>query len=420
MSIERMQTLLDDIATTLSCPVVLDDERQRLLAYTDHDVTADDVRVASILARRATPEIRTWFEQWGILEATAPVRTPRTARSDRSRWVVPLRHEGMLLGFVSVLDRGRLTREQLEPVMESTAAIAETLYVARRAEPRVSALLQLLVLPRHSEGDDVSARRRGRCTPTRDRSRWSRSPSVVRCRPRWHAGAAGCRPARLPGLPGTDRALRRDCRNRRCARAPALRRRCRPRRPSGRRVIGGTADVPDVVAGISSGAWTAGSAARAYSESIRALRIPLADPTAAAISSWDHAGAFRALTLLPVAGDSDPIDPRVRALLAHPQLARTVEAFLDNAGDAGTTARQLRIHRATLYQRLTRVSDLCALTSSGPVTTVSRPTSGCASRRSRASGRRRRRSTRQTVEADRPGGGSQPARSIRARAARGS
>jgi DNA-binding PucR family transcriptional regulator len=126
-------------------------------------------------------------------------------------------------------------------------------------------------------------------------------------------------------------------------------------------VIRGTADIPGVVAGISSAAWTAGNAARAYGESIRALRIPLADPTAAAISSWDTAGAFRALTLLPVAGDVDPIDPRVRALLAHPHLARTVETFLDNAGDAAATAHRLRIHRATLYQRLTRVSEVSAL-----------------------------------------------------------
>ena len=33
----------------------------------------------------------------------------------------------------------------------------------------------------------------------------------------------------------------------------------------------------------------------------------------------------------------------------------------ENAGDAGTTARQLLIHRTTLYRRLNRVSELCAL-----------------------------------------------------------
>ena len=102
MSIARIQTILDGVARKLSSQIVLDDERQRLLAYTSHDVTADDVRVTSILARRATPEIRTWFEQWGILDATEPVRTPADdGRQIAPRWVVPLRHEGVLLGFVS-------------------------------------------------------------------------------------------------------------------------------------------------------------------------------------------------------------------------------------------------------------------------------------------------------------------------------
>jgi hypothetical protein len=358
-----MQMLLDGIASTLSCQVVLDDERQRLLAHTDHDVTADDVRVASILARRASPEIRTWFEQWGILDATEPVRTPAdSGRQVAPRWVVPLRHEGMLLGFVSVLDHGRLTREQLEPVMESTAIIAGTLYMARRAEPRVSALLQLLVLPpRSGDGDDVTL-------------------DVAVMYPHTGPIAVVTFAARLPnadadGMPELLAAVRHACQafpahtalyaeiagsvvalvplRSDDAITPAAR--------VAEAVVGDTADVPGIVAGISSAAWTAGSAASAYSESVRALRIPLADPTAAAISSWDHAGAFRALTLLPVAGDVDAIDPRVRALYAHPQLARTVETFLDNAGDAGATAHQLRIHRATLYQRLTRVSDLYAL-----------------------------------------------------------
>jgi hypothetical protein len=363
MSIERIQTLLDGIAAKLSSQVVLDDDRQRLLAYTSHDVTADDVRVTSILARGATPEIRTWFEQWGILEATEPVRTPADSGLQIApRWVVPLRHEGMLLGFISVLDRGRLTREQLGSVMESTAVIAETLYVARRAEPRISALLQLLVLPPRSEGDADTALDAEVMYP-------HTGPIAVVTFAARSANAGG---RRTPGLLAAVRhacqafpahtALYAEIAGSVVALVPlraddAI----TPAARLAEAVIGGTAEVPGIVAGISSAAWTAGSAARAYSEAIRALRIPLADPTAAAISSWDQAGAFRALTLLPVAGDVDPIDPRVRALLAYSQLARTVETFLDNAGNAGTTARQLDIHRATLYQRLTRVSDLCAL-----------------------------------------------------------
>jgi hypothetical protein len=361
MSIGRLQTIIDGIAAALSCQVVLDDERQRLLAHSDHDMTADDVRVASILARGATPEIRAWFEQWGILTATEPVRTPADReRLIAPRWVVPLRHERTLLGFVSVLDRGRLTREQLAPVLESTAVIAETLYVARRAEPRVSALLQLLVLPRPPAGDDAQ--------------------EVDVLYPHLGPVAVLTFAIRPPGTDSDDQAellaaVRHACRpfpahTALYAEIGATVVALVPLRPSDslRRATGVAAAViaagaggADIVAGVSSGAWTAGEAARAYGESIRALRIPLADPAAAALSCWDHAGAFRALTLVPAAGDGDPIDPRVRALLAHPQLAGTVEAFLDNAGDVGTTARLLQVHRATLYQRLGRVSDLCGL-----------------------------------------------------------
>jgi hypothetical protein len=246
--------------------------------------------------------------------------------------------------------------------MESTAVIAEALYVARRAEPRVSALLQLLVLPRRAGGgDDVTLDGAVMYPHT--------GPIAVVTFAARSANAGG---RRMPGLLAAVRhacqafpahtALYAEIAGSVVALVPlraddAI----TPAARLAEAVIGGTPEVPGIVAGISSAAWTAGSAARAYSESIRALRIPLADPTAAAISCWDHAGAFRALTLLPVAGEVDPIDPRVRALLAYSQLARTVETFLDNAGNAGTTARQLEIHRATLYQRLTRVSDLCAL-----------------------------------------------------------
>ena len=362
MSIERIQPLLGGIAATLACQIVLDDERQRLLAYTDHDATADEVRVASILARRAAPEIRAWFEQWGILEATEPVRTPAdSARQIAPRWVVPLRHEGTLLGFISVLDHGRLTREQLEPVMASTADIAETLSAARRAEPRVAALLQLLVLPPRTGGGDVPLDVPALYPHTGPIAVVTFAARLTNAGPDGRSELLAAVRHACQVFPGHT-ALYAEVAETVVALVPL--RSDGTVTPAARLaevVIGGTAEVPGIVAGISSGGWTASSAAKAYGESIRALRIPLADPAAPAISPWDRAGAFRALTLLPVAGDSDPIDPRVHALLAHPQLARTVEAFLDNAGDAAATARRLQIHRATLYQRLARVSDLCAL-----------------------------------------------------------
>ncbi len=294
MSIERIQPLLGGIAATLACQIVLDDERQRLLAYTDHDATADEVRVASILARRAAPEIRAWFEQWGILEATEPVRTPADgARQIAPRWVVPLRHEGTLLGFISVLDHGRLTREQLEPVMDSTADIAETLSAARRAEPRVAALLQLLVLPPRTGSGDAPLDVPALYPHTGPIAVVTFAARLTNAGPDGRSELLAAVRHACQVFPGHT-ALYAEVAETVVALVP-LRSdgTVTPAARLAEAVIGGTAEVPGIVAGISSGGWTASSAAKAYGESIRALRIPLADPAAPAISPWDRAGAFR-------------------------------------------------------------------------------------------------------------------------------
>jgi DNA-binding PucR family transcriptional regulator len=52
------------------------------------------------------------------------------------------------------------------------------------------------------------------------------------------------------------------------------------------------------------------------------------------------------------------------ALLAArsgPELARALEATLDAAGDVAAAARELHVHRATLYRRLARAEELTGL-----------------------------------------------------------
>lgn len=74
---------------------------------------------------------------------------------------------------------------------------------------------------------------------------------------------------------------------------------------------------------------------------------------------WADIGPYRMLASLP----HPAADPAVAPLLApaHTELARTAEVFLDNAGQAGRTAAALRVHRQTLYYRLSRVEQLTGL-----------------------------------------------------------
>ena len=75
--------------------------------------------------------------------------------------------------------------------------------------------------------------------------------------------------------------------------------------------------------------------------------------------------ALRMLVHLPVdALPDDSIPSELLALLETDggrELVRTIEAYLDRAGDARATAEALHVHRTSLYYRLTRFQTLSGL-----------------------------------------------------------
>ena len=72
----------------------------------------DPVRTRSILTRRSTAAVRAWFEGFGIARATGPVRIPAAPEAGvfRGRICLPVRHRGVVLGYVWLLDDGPRTR----------------------------------------------------------------------------------------------------------------------------------------------------------------------------------------------------------------------------------------------------------------------------------------------------------------------
>ncbi len=77
---------------------------------------------------------------------------------------------------------------------------------------------------------------------------------------------------------------------------------------------------------------------------------------------WSMLGAERLVAQLPppsAAGDLPA--PLVRLLREQPELARTLAAFLDAAGDVKATAEALSLHRSGLYYRLRRIEALSGL-----------------------------------------------------------
>ncbi|WP_419249316.1 helix-turn-helix domain-containing protein [Streptomyces canus] len=131
------QELVDEISELLGVPATLENRDFELIAFGAYDSEGDldpsaldPVRTRSILTRRSTATVRTWFEGFGITRASGPVRIPPTPEAGvyRGRICLPVRHRGVVLGYVWLLesDPGPTDR-QLDAAMRVTARIGALL-----------------------------------------------------------------------------------------------------------------------------------------------------------------------------------------------------------------------------------------------------------------------------------------------------
>ncbi|GAA3077871.1 hypothetical protein GCM10017562_52870 [Streptomyces roseofulvus] len=419
------QELVDEISTLLGTPATLENRDFGLIAFgahdSDDDSAMDPVRTRSILTRKSTPAVRAWFEGFGITRATGPVRIPAAPDAGvyRDRICLPVRHRGVVLGYVWLLDaEPGPSHERLTAAMDVAARIGELLADEERAGADLSRELRaVLAAERGWQYDMAVAALRTALGPDAEGlhalvcvAPWtgedSPSPRTVPgaaavCALPWlgPAGPYAAGPARAGGDPdtapgggphGPGRGRARPAAGGPGAtRDPAP----GPGPSSGASSDGGYAPGPGprralavlvrlrsadnlspaataaerlraaagpaAVAGVAAPRRGLGELDHCWHEATAAARAAHAQPRLGPLAHWSELGAYRLLTALPQA---EP-DPAVRALLApaHTELARTAEVFLDHAGQAGRAAAALGIHRQTLYYRLSRVEQLTGL-----------------------------------------------------------
>lgn len=358
------QELVDEISALLGTPATLENRDFGLVAFgahdSDDDTAMDPVRTRSILTRRSTPAVRAWFEGFGITRATGPVRIPAAPEAGvfRDRVCLPVRHRGVVLGYVWLLDtEPGPTGEQLASAMEAAARIGALLSDEARAGADLSrefgAVLTAGVGRQHDTavaalrealGQDADGLHTVVCvTP------WAAddTPSV-----RGVASAAALATVTAPGAAG-PRSLAALIRLRSADRLdPAASAADRLR----------TAAGPGATGGIAAPRRGLDELTASWREATAAARTARAETRFGPVARWSAIGPYRLLTALPGTG-TDPGDPAVASLLTplHKELARTAEVFLDCAGQAGRTASELGIHRQTLYYRLSRVQQITGL-----------------------------------------------------------
>ena len=369
----QLQALVEDLARRIGAPAVLEDHEQRMVVYSAQDGPIDEVRRDSILMRETRPEVKRWFRQFGIAQASSPLRIPSHPELGiLGRLCVPVRFRGRLLGFLFVIDDGRRLDGPDVELAERVSRHAGLLLYEDELDRRLSAtVFSHLLTP------DLEMRQAAAQQLVEQGLAAAEAPHAV----------VVIRLANSP-VPGPGEVIGE-------AMLELLRRRVQPgllqmARPDHGVLLVPVASADDdrqavTAAGEASAALARGlrgkphggdvrvitgigdpqpqlsSAHHSYREALLAAKVAAAVPAEGDLVRWRDLGAFRVLVQVPLGDDvrSSCVDPRLLRLIgSDDDLAGTVETYLDLGCDAKRTAEQLRLHRATLYYRLAKAARL--------------------------------------------------------------
>lgn len=351
----EMQACVEAIADRLALPVSLVNPDLDSLVFSPHpEDMLDEVRRDSILMRTTAPWVREWFAAYGVGKTAHPVRVePHPEHSTHSRWIVPVRRQGVEQGFVCVLDPHRTCdAEAYATIADLVEQLADLLYEEQADRMAVSRhLFELL----------------------------TGSPAAASSALDYIEHAIGVEPSH-PVIIVTSTGIEGPCTPAEGDTTPA-----RVPRPTGLLaqgialdhhiyVVSATKGSADVVRRIRAvGRKCCGTAAigtsearplrdssTSYDQARAAMSVAARLPDVPDTLAFDDLGAFRFLANRSDADLASCMDPRVRALVEadDPELLRTLERYLAQGCDTAATVADLNIHRGTLYYRLKKVDTL--------------------------------------------------------------
>lgn len=362
----ELQDLAESLAQRLQRPVAIDDPQLHLLVHTSHGSAPVDVlRQRSILDRQVDDDTLAHVRSFGIDRTTdAWVRVPASdERGMVARLCAPLRTQGVLLGFLWILEPdGPLAPEALEDVVATASRAALLLHRERllvdaergRDRERLRDLLS----------DDPSVRRSAAAAlRAAERVRHEDALQVMVLHVAEPEGEE------VPQV--VEEVLDRTAR--RHATPPLL---SLARGDHGLLVLDGHGASPSAVAaavradisallpgarirtGVGAPVHGLEAVPTSWEQARQAVRVGHAIPGFAHDVSWPDLGVYRMLVHLPLDElPDDAVPAELLALLATSsgrELVRTVEEYLDRGGDVRSTAEALHLHRTSLYYRLGR------------------------------------------------------------------
>jgi PucR C-terminal helix-turn-helix domain/GGDEF-like domain len=362
---------LDEVVEILGAdierPVVLYDAALRLLAFSTHESDVDEARRAVILSRRASARATEMINASGASRSREPVRIPvDQVTGTPGRVVYAVRWRDQIVGYLVYVDEHPnepLPQYHAQVLYAFGEHLSQLLHdreqVRRQEEEQVLDLLRQLI----SANADDRAKAAAEAVHS---GRLSASGSTVALALTTRAALGGgplpagelarleealtevlrLAPSGAIGAVLGDHAVAIQTRPLDLGR---LRRRARSR--------------GDVGVGVGDPRPSLAAVSESYREAVICSRATWLDPGQyAGMAAWADLGTDRLLLQLPLSQLTEADLPAgVRRLLAvgsGPNLAATLECYLDAGCDAQATARVLMIHRSSLYYRLGRIREI--------------------------------------------------------------
>ena len=357
---EQVQEIVEALAAQLRRSVAVDDHTLQLVAVSPDQGDSDPARVWSVLHRRTRPEDVDYAH---LRNTTGPTRVP--ARPDlglHARMAVPIRHDGVLLGFLWLIDaEDAITVEEREDAVAAAEALAvllhQRLVVRDRDHALATHLLDLLL--------DASATERAAAAADLLRHGFVDDDAHVGVLVA-RAGDSGddvravvhqaTRP--LPPAARLVSATRGQATVLLTGRRPVV----APLRATAETVARA---LPGTRVGLGAPTQGLGAAATAWRQAQVALTVAEALDHKPGVVAFAELGPYALLGQLPSdLVDNDLLPLGLFTLLrlgAGHELLHTLEVFLDCAGDKQRAAQVLAVHRSTLYHRLDRIEQLSGL-----------------------------------------------------------
>ena len=355
------------IAEQLGRAVVVFDTELNVIAFSVHDGDVDRGRLAIILNRKATPHAAEMIAQSKAKNSREPVVLP-PYDDVNARVLMPLRHQERLYGFLSFSETHHIDGDALHAYSDRLAQASSTL----------GALLALRELEKRDTVNTSRELLKDLLGPV-ELARTRAAASLV-------SGGLLAKDDRYATVLIRHRHPDSDASALRLLLGGVLREVLRSSMFTAFgslidsfavAIIPGSADEAQVDAILrrhSEASLVAGIGGESESldgvvDSFRQARIAslgaLHSRDGRLVACWDRMGLDRLLLQLPLEDlHRDDLPVGVTQLLRTESgidLARTLDAYLSCGGEAQETARQLHIHRSTLYYRLDKIREITGL-----------------------------------------------------------